>query len=213
MAQVKITDLPEASSISANDLFVIVSSGNPYTTKKILHSNVDAPQDNALYGRKNGGWQTISIPQPLEIQFEDGELNDIPEDNITQIQTGVTYGTVGSYWMIKYFLTIDATSLLSDTSINIEGYTTINETDNPFNVTYICKDIDDTVIYENWTFSNTSTITIPVASNSTQILEITMFSELADQTSADLGFYITNSSDAYAGMSITNNKIVAQRVA
>jgi hypothetical protein len=56
MANIKITELPSATSITDNDLLVIVDSGNPYVTKKISWKDIDSPQDGIIYGRKNGGW-------------------------------------------------------------------------------------------------------------------------------------------------------------
>lgn len=40
MANVKITELPESSSITSDDLLVMVDSGNPYVTKKIAWKNI-----------------------------------------------------------------------------------------------------------------------------------------------------------------------------
>lgn len=56
MANIKITELPSATSITADDLLVMVDSGNPYITKKISWKDIDSPQDGVIYGRKNGGW-------------------------------------------------------------------------------------------------------------------------------------------------------------
>jgi hypothetical protein len=66
MANIKITELPSATSITADDLLVMVDSGNPYVTKKISWKDIDSPQDGIIYGRKNGGWtNTNSAAQSI----------------------------------------------------------------------------------------------------------------------------------------------------
>jgi hypothetical protein len=66
VANIKITELPSATSITADDLLVMVDSGNPYVTKKISWRDIDSPQDGIIYGRKNGGWtNTNSAAQSI----------------------------------------------------------------------------------------------------------------------------------------------------
>lgn len=68
MANIKITELPSASSITSDDLLVIVDSGNPYVTKKISWKDIDSPQDGIIYGRKDGAWTDITGPANLQIR-------------------------------------------------------------------------------------------------------------------------------------------------
>jgi hypothetical protein len=68
MANIKITELPSATSITDNDLLVIVDSGNPYITKKISWKDIDSPQDGIIYGRKDGNWIDMTSPANLQIR-------------------------------------------------------------------------------------------------------------------------------------------------
>lgn len=77
MPNIKITELPESTSIANDDLLVMVDSGNPYVTKKIAWKNIDAPKDDATYGRKNGSWINIGsiIPTVSDIGTVQGSIN------------------------------------------------------------------------------------------------------------------------------------------
>lgn len=70
MSNIKISELPEATSISDNDLLVVVNSGDPYVTKHIKWNNIDSPQDGIIYGRKDGNW--IDITSPANLQLRSG---------------------------------------------------------------------------------------------------------------------------------------------
>jgi hypothetical protein len=68
MATVKITELPSVTSITADDLLVIVDSGNPYVTKKISWGDIDAPSGVITYGRLNNQWVDITSPANLQVR-------------------------------------------------------------------------------------------------------------------------------------------------
>lgn len=68
MATVKITELPSATSITSDDLLVMVDSGNPYVTKKISWGSIDAPSGVITYGRRNNQWVDITSPANLQIR-------------------------------------------------------------------------------------------------------------------------------------------------
>jgi hypothetical protein len=68
MAKIKITDLPSATSITNDDLLIIVDSGNPYVTKKISWGNIDAPSGVITYGRLNNQWVDITSPANLQVR-------------------------------------------------------------------------------------------------------------------------------------------------
>lgn len=76
MSNIKITDLPELTSVTDDDLFIIVDSGNPYITKKIAWKNIgipsgsitDAPSGTITYGRRNNQWVDITAPANLQIR-------------------------------------------------------------------------------------------------------------------------------------------------
>lgn len=76
MNNIKITDLPELSSITSDDLLIIVDSGNPYVTKKIAWKNIgvpsgaitDAPSGTITYGRRNNEWVDLTAPANLQIR-------------------------------------------------------------------------------------------------------------------------------------------------
>jgi hypothetical protein len=68
MSTVKITELPSATSITSDDLLIIVDSGNPYVTKKISWGNIDAPSGVITYGRLNNQWVDITSPANLQVR-------------------------------------------------------------------------------------------------------------------------------------------------
>ena len=68
MSTVKITELPSATSITSDDLLVMVDSGNPYVTKKISWGNIDAPSGVTTYGRRNNQWVDITSPANLQVR-------------------------------------------------------------------------------------------------------------------------------------------------
>lgn len=76
MKNIKITDLPELSSITSDDLLIVIDSGNPYVTKKIAWKNVgvpsgsitDAPSGTITYGRRNNEWVDLTAPANLQIK-------------------------------------------------------------------------------------------------------------------------------------------------
>lgn len=76
MKNIKITDLPELSSITNDDLLIVVDSGNPYVTKKIAWKNIgvpsgsitDAPSGTITYGRRNNEWVDLTAPANLQIR-------------------------------------------------------------------------------------------------------------------------------------------------
>lgn len=65
---IKITELPEANSITSNDLLIMVDSGNPYVTKQIMWKNIDAPSGVITYGRRNNQWVDLTSPANLQIR-------------------------------------------------------------------------------------------------------------------------------------------------
>lgn len=76
MSNIKITDLPELTSVTNDDLLIIVDSGNPYVTKKIAWKNIgvpsgaitDAPSGTITYGRRNNQWVDLTAPANLQIR-------------------------------------------------------------------------------------------------------------------------------------------------
>ena len=68
MSTVKITELPSATSITSDDLLVMVDSGNPYVTKKISWGNIDAPSGVITYGRRNNQWVDMTSPANLQVR-------------------------------------------------------------------------------------------------------------------------------------------------
>lgn len=68
-------DLPSATSITSDDLLVMIDSGNPYVTKKISWGNIDAPQNGVTYAKKNGGW--VDIYNTANLQLSMGTYSEV----------------------------------------------------------------------------------------------------------------------------------------
>lgn len=75
MSTIKITELPSATSITSDDLLVMVDSGNPYVTKKISWRNIDSPQNGTTYARKDGNW--VDIYNTANLQLSMGTYSEI----------------------------------------------------------------------------------------------------------------------------------------
>jgi len=75
MSSIKIIDLPELTSITRDDLFIVADSGNPYTTKKMAWKNIDAPSGYITYGRRNQQW--VDLTTPANLQIRRGTANEV----------------------------------------------------------------------------------------------------------------------------------------
>lgn len=89
MANIKITELPEANIMTSNDLLVMVDSGNPYVTKKITMDNFrNSVLNEAANLQFNRGTSSeVASYTPLE-----GEPVYATDTKILSIGDGATQG-------------------------------------------------------------------------------------------------------------------------
>lgn len=114
MSNIKITELPEANSITNNDLLIMVDSGNPYITKKILWQNIDAPSGDITYGRRNNQW--VDLTSPANLQIRRGTSSEVSgiiplqgepvwdlTNKILYIGDGSTFGGISISYPTKFY--------------------------------------------------------------------------------------------------------------
>ena len=69
MGVVRINQLPSSSSITPDDVLVMVDNPDGTSvTKKILWKDVDAPTGVITYGRRNSQWVDITSPANLQVR-------------------------------------------------------------------------------------------------------------------------------------------------
>lgn len=69
MGVVRINQLPSTSSITPDDVLVMVDNPDGTSvTKKILWKDVDAPSGVITYGRRNNQWVDITSPANLQVR-------------------------------------------------------------------------------------------------------------------------------------------------
>lgn len=69
MGVVRINQLPSSSSITPDDVLVMVDNPDGTSiTKKILWKDVDAPSGVTTYGRRNNQWVDITSPANLQVR-------------------------------------------------------------------------------------------------------------------------------------------------
>ncbi len=99
MSNIKISELPEASSVGNNDLLIVVSSGSPYVTKRITWTNLNS---DLIAGSGLVGGGSLKSSVTLHV----GEGSGITVDNnlihadVTEApEDSITYGRRNKTWV------------------------------------------------------------------------------------------------------------------